>query len=124
LNEIERIGGEEGLERLIRLFVDRVFADFIIGYQFEGRDKERIVRHETEFASAHLGGVQVYAGRPLVSAHRPLKINRGHFRRRLAILRTVLSEQGIAEDVIERWVAFERQFERAITDGTDCVREP
>jgi hemoglobin len=117
----ERLGGEEGVRRIVAAFLDRVFADFIIGFLFEGKDRARIERAEVELASTHLGGNLGYSGRGIVSTHRPLKINAGQFRRRLAILRTVLREKGAPEDVIDRWIAHDRRLEKVITDGTDCA---
>ena len=121
MTDYERIGGEAGLRRVVEAFVDRFYDDFIIGFLFVGRDKAKIARHEAELAAAHLGGPRRYAGRPLGEAHGPLKINRGHFRRRLAILEHVLREQGVPEDVIARWVAHDRRLERIVTTGVDCV---
>ena len=120
MTDYERIGGHAGLEALIGVFVDLVFDDFIIGYLFEGRDRARIVRHEIEHAAAHLGGPRAYSGRPIPEVHQPLRINAGHFRRRLAILRTVLRERAVDEDIIDRWVASNQRLQAAITDGTDC----
>jgi len=121
MTDYERIGGRAGLETLIGAFIDRVFDDFIIGFLFIGKDRARIVRHEMEHASAHLGGPSTYSGRPIPAVHRPLRINAGHFRRRLAILRTVLSDHGVDADIIERWVASNQRLESSITDGTDCL---
>jgi hemoglobin len=121
VSDYEALGGHDGVTRLVEAYVDRFFADFIIGYLFEGRDRARIVTHEVEFAAAHLGGPKDYTGRPIDAAHQPLRINRGHFRRRLAILRTVLNEHGVDSELVDRWVAFEQRLEAAIVDGTDCA---
>lgn len=123
MTDYDRVGGEDGLRRVIDAFVDRMFADFIIGFLFEGKDRDRIKRHEFELAAQHLGGPFRYAGRPVAPTHRPLRINKGQFRRRLALLRTVAREHGVPDDVIERWLAHDRALERTITDGTDCVPE-
>jgi len=123
-SDYERLGGADGLEALVRAFIDRVFDDFIIGFQFVGRDKDRIVMHETAHAAQHLGGPDAYAGRPVHRVHHPLKINRGQFRRRLAILRTVLSEHQVPADIVDRWVAADQRMEAAITDGSECLPEP
>ncbi len=123
MTDYERIGGQQRLEILIAAFIDRVFDDFIIGFLFIGKNRERIVRHEITHAAAHLGGPNAYAGRPMAQVHKPLKINSGHFRRRLAILRTVLTENAVDEGVIERWVSANQRLEAAITDGTECVVE-
>ncbi len=121
ITDYERLGGDEGLSRLVRAFVDRVFEDFIIGFLFAGKDRARFVQHETAFAAAHLGGPRAYAGRPLGAVHGPLKINRGHFRRRHAILRHVLREHGVDDAVIARWIGAEQGLERVVTTGIDCV---
>lgn len=121
MTDYERMGGEEALAAAVGAFVDRFFADFIIGFLFVGKDRDRIVRHEIELASQHLGGPHRYQGRPIGEVHRPLRINRGQFRRRLAIVRTVLREHGVPDDVIDRWIATEQKLERVVTDGTDCA---
>ena len=121
MTDYERLGGEAALRRIVGAFVDRFFADFIIGFLFEGKDRDRIVRNESAFAAAHLGGPKAYLGRPVGPMHQALKINTGHFRRRHAILRQVLAEQGVPDDVIEHWIAYEQSLQGVITTGQDCV---
>lgn len=120
VDDLTAVGGEAGVARILRRFVDRVFADLIIGYLFDGKDRERIWRFEVQHAMRQLGAEIPYQGRPLVAVHRPLRIHAGHFRRRLAILRTVLAEEGVPEDVASRWVAADAKFERAFTEPGDC----
>ncbi|MCA9572583.1 MAG: hypothetical protein KC656_32305 [Myxococcales bacterium] len=112
---------EDDLARVVDAFVDRMFDDFIIGFRFEGADRERVKRFELELARKHLLGLGSYGGRPIGPLHRAQRINAGQFRRRLALLQTVALEEGLDPDVLERWVAHDRKLERAITDGTDCV---
>jgi truncated hemoglobin YjbI len=97
--------------------------DFVIGFFFAGRDLERIIAHEYEHAAIALGAAVPYTGRPLASSHRPLKINAGHFRRRLALLRNEIEAAGIPEDIRDRWLAHQRALEAVVTDGTDCAPE-
>ncbi len=121
MTDYERIGGEEALAEVVGAFVDRFFDDFIIGFLFQGKDRDRIVRHEIEHAGRHLGGPLPYTGRGLKPVHAPLKINKGHFRRRLAIVAFVLREHGVPEDIVERWITFEQKLEPTITTDRDCV---
>ena len=121
MTDFETLGGREEVERLVRAFVHASAEDFIVGFFFEGKDLERIIRHETEMAVAHLGGPSRYSGRPLRTAHGPLKINRGHFRRRLAIMRTILLAEGTAEDIVERWLDANRALEGSVVIDRDCV---
>ncbi len=109
------------LEQVIPRFVDRMFADFIIGFRFAGKDRDRVVKHELELARRHLLGQGRYTGRPIGPLHRAMKINAGQFRRRLAILKTVLREHDVDEAVITQWIAHDRKLEPVLTDGTDCV---
>jgi hemoglobin len=120
-SDYERLGGEEGLRSILDDLVQRMAADFVIGWLFEGRDLQHIARQEVSFAAAHLGGPRAYEGRPLPRVHQPLPINRGMFHRRLALLRTVLREHGVDEGVIERWLAHDARLEASLTDGTDCA---
>jgi truncated hemoglobin YjbI len=121
MTDYEAIGGAAALAAIISDFVDFEARDFIVGFLFEGRDLDRIKVREVEFAARHLGGPDVYTGRPLPSAHKPLRINAGQFRRRLAILATILRRHGVDEAIVERWLAHERALEPLITDGSDCV---
>ena len=121
MTDFETLGGREGVERLVRAFVEASARDFIVGFFFEGKDLERIILHETELAIAHLGGPSRYSGKPLRAAHGPLRINRGHFRRRLAILRTILREEGAPEDIVDRWVEANRALENSVVIDRDCV---
>jgi truncated hemoglobin YjbI len=113
--------GEDRVRAIVGALVRRMAGDFVTGFLFEGRDHERIVRHELELARAHLGGPQAYGGRPLGAVHRPLKINRGHFRRRLSLLALVLEEHGVPADVAQRWIDHEAALEPVVSDGTECV---
>ncbi len=117
----DRLGGEPGARRLITAFVDRVFADPIIGFRFVGVDRDQLVTREMEHLSAILGGDLTYGGRPLPGVHRPHRINRGQFRRRLAIARTVGAELGVDPDVIAEWNRREGAMQSVITSDEDCI---
>ena len=119
----ERVGGPEAVREVIQAFVAEMADDFVIGFLFQGRDLQRVVTHEVEHATRLLGGPSAYTGRPLAAVHGPLRINRGHFRRRLALLRSLLRRRGVEEEVISRWIDHDLRLEPVITDGLDCVPE-
>jgi len=120
MSDYDTLGGAEGVRHLVESYVARFADDFIIGFLFRNSDLPVLIDRETQLACQHLGGPQRYRGH-LGKSHQPLRINKGHFRRRLAILRTVLREESVPEDVIDRWIEFERKLEPLISDGTDCV---
>jgi truncated hemoglobin YjbI len=117
----DTLGGEDKVRAIVRALVARMAGDFVIGFLFEGRDHERIARHELELASAHLGGPRAYEGRPLGDVHQPLKINLGHFRRRLSLLSLVLEEHGVPADIARAWIAREAALQDVISTGVECV---
>jgi truncated hemoglobin YjbI len=122
MTALEQLGGEAGVRAHVAAFVARVVADPIIGFWFAGRDIDRIVRHECEHALMLWGAEVEYTGRPLGTAHKPLGIHAGHFRRRLAILRTVLQERGVEEELVARWVRHDERMMGAIVrnPAEDC----
>jgi truncated hemoglobin YjbI len=113
-------GGPETIARVTARFVDRCFEDRIIGFLFVGKDRTAIARHELAHTLRLLGADVPYEGRPVVNLHRPMRINAGQFRRRLALLRQEILREGLSEDVAEAWLVPQRRMEAAITDGTDC----
>jgi len=122
VTDYERIGGAEGLIAIFEDFVELIFSDFIIGFLFEGKDRRRILAKEVELAAMHLGGPRNYTGRPLDAVHKKLPINRGHFRRRMALLRKVLVAHQVDADVIERWIGHnEALVDQILGRDVDCV---
>lgn len=100
----ELIGGEQGLRPLVERFVERVFADVMIGFLFRNADKTRVAAKELELAARHLGADVPYTGKPLREAHAPHPISAGHFDRRKKILEEVLLEAGVDARVRETWL--------------------
>lgn len=121
MTPFEEAGGEVVVRAIVDRFVDRAFDDMIIGFFFTGRDRARVKQHEYEHAAGVLGAPVAYAGRPIVPLHRPLQINAGQFRRRLALLRQEIERAGVPSHVAAIWLAAQQAMERQITDGTDCV---
>ncbi len=109
------------MRAVVDRFVDRCFDDRIIGFLFEGRDRVALKRHELAHTAVLLGADVAYEGRPVAAVHRPMRINAGQFRRRLAILRQELVREGLSEELVEAWLAPQRRMERIVTDGTDCA---
>lgn len=113
-SDFERIG-EEALKSAIDDFVDRCFADMMIGYMFPEVRRDRIKRFEFEHAAEHLGSGSGYGGRPIDKAHAALRIMGGHFDRRLMILRETLVDHNMPEDIIERWLAYHESLRTLVT---------
>jgi len=122
LSHFSQIGGESKLRTVIDEFVERVFADTMIGFLFQRANKERIKRFEYEHAAALLGGPITYTGRDLREAHKRHPILGGHFARRRQILKNVLIKHAIPDEVIEGWLAEVDALREQVTSDlvTEC----
>ena len=80
--------GADALRAVVTDFYDRVFRDAMIGFMFQGKDKQHLIDREYELVAALLGAPGVtYTGRPMRVAHAQHTIFGGQFERRLQILR-------------------------------------
>ncbi len=122
MTRFEQIGGETGLRAIIDEFVERVFADTMIGFLFARASKERIKRFEYEHAAELLGANIAYTGKDLREAHRKHPILGGHFARRRQILKNVLTKRAIESSIIEHWLAEVDALREQVTSNlaTEC----
>lgn len=119
----ERLGGEATLRAIIDDFVEKTFADVMIGYFFAKADKARVKAKEYEFAARHLGLDVPYTGEPLPRVHARHDIRGGHFMRRMQLLKETLEKHSAPPEVIEHWLSHTEQMRAAITasQGSDCT---
>jgi hemoglobin len=120
----EDLGGEPVLRQIIDRFVDRVFADVMIGFLFRNARKERVKQKEYEHAAEHLGAGSRYTGRALDEAHRAHPIMGGQFNRRLIILKETLEAFHVPEHVKQHWLAHTESLRPLITADTGQECDP
>lgn len=111
----ERLGGEPVLRSIVGRFVDRMFADPMIGFFFRKASRERVKEKEFELAAQHLGAAVEYTGRPIQQVHAVHPIMGGQFARRLEILRQTLIEAGAPDAVIQHWIAHTESLRSMVT---------
>jgi hemoglobin len=117
----DRIGADL-LRVALADFYDRVFADVMIGFMFQGKDKRRLIDKEWELAAAVLGADIKYSGRPMRAAHAQHTIFGGQFERRLQILRETMRDHGVDEEVQKVWLDHSYALRAQITTdkGSEC----
>ncbi|HLU67669.1 MAG TPA: group 1 truncated hemoglobin [Kofleriaceae bacterium] len=120
---IDRIGGE-ALERVLRDFYDRVFADPMIGHMFEGKNKERLIRKEWELVAGLLGAGVRYTGRPMREAHARVLVFGGHFDRRMQILEETLADHAVDPEVRRRWLDHAASLRAQLVSDPDQACNP
>jgi hemoglobin len=72
----ERLGGEDGIQRLVTDIVDNHYRNPLIRTRFEHvKDRAALERHSVEFLCAGSGGPQAYTGRDLLSTHQGMNVS-------------------------------------------------
>jgi len=115
--------GEAKLRAVLADFYDRVFRDVMIGFMFQGKDKQHLIDREYEMTAKMLGASEVkYTGRPMRTAHAQHTIFGGHFERRLQILRETLTDHQVDVDVQRDWIDHTLALREQITrdKGSEC----
>jgi hemoglobin len=120
----EQLGGEAKLRAVVDTFVDRVFADRMIGFFFRNADKARIQEMEYQLAAGFLGAKIEYSGRPLDQVHRKFPIMGGHFARRRQILKETIEAHGISDDIKKLWLDHTDALRPLITPEADSGCDP
>ena len=118
----DRIGAD-ALRAVITDFYARIFPDVMIGYMFQGKDRQHLIDREYELTAALLGAPGVtYRGRPMRTAHAQHSIFGGQFERRLQILRETLRDHAVDPEVVAAWIDHQLSLRSQITrdQGSEC----
>jgi len=110
-----KLGGERKLRQIIDVFIDRVFADRMIGSFFRTANKSRIKEMEYQLTAEFLGGGVTYKGKPLDQAHAKRPIMSRDFIRRAQLLRETLEAFDVAKEVRDVWLEHTESLRPLIT---------
>jgi hemoglobin len=119
----DKIGADK-LRAVITDFYARIFSDVMIGFMFQGKDRQHLIDREWEFAAGFLGAADVkYTGRPMRAAHAQHTIFGGHFERRLQILREAMAAHDVDPEVQAAWIEHTNALRGQITGdkGSECA---
>jgi truncated hemoglobin YjbI len=119
---LELVGGEARVRAVLQALYERLFTDPIVGFLFEGRDKEHIVSQQLAFTCRFLGGPDRYEGKPLPEAHATLPLLPGHFDRRHKLLEQVLGEQGVPDEVKRVWLRIDESLRGSVLAAGEEAR--
>jgi hemoglobin len=115
--------GPDALRAVITDFYSRIFPDVMIGFMFEGKNRQHLIDREYELVAALLGAPGVtYTGRPMRTAHAAHTIFGGHFERRLQLLRETLRDHAVDPEVQAAWIDHTLSLRSQITRdrGSEC----
>ena len=72
----DRLGGQDGITRLVTDIVDNHYRNPLIRTRFEQiKDRAAVERHSVEFLCAGSGGPQAYTGRDMLTTHKGMNIS-------------------------------------------------
>lgn len=110
----ERIGGRATLEKVHKIFYDKVYGDPWLGKFFAAIDQKHIESQQTDFMSMLFGGPKSYSGRMPIDAHEHIMISEELFASRTALLRQSLVEAGLGPVETDDWLRIDTAFKNVL----------
>ena len=104
LISIHAVGGLPTLQKVRRIFYDRVYANRWPEPFFEGHGQETIENRQIRFMEQKTGGLVQYTGKALELAHHRIYITKKLLEVRQALLKEALEETGIPGQRGKRWL--------------------
>lgn len=112
---VGRLGGPDRLREILAVFYDRLLADSIVGFFFAGKDLAKVIDGQHAFLMRAFQETERFHGIHPSKAHVDLApILRGHFDRRLMLLRETLVADGVHAADISAWIKVEEGMRRLI----------
>lgn len=113
----ERLGGADGVARLIDEFYVRVLGDPELSPVFLHASLEKLLRMQKEFFGAALDGPQNYTGLALAHAHAGMGITTRQFTRYVRHLLETLEAHGVSPKDINAVVSRIAMYADDVTGG-------
>lgn len=110
----EAIGGLPTIERVHKIFYDKIYDHPWLQQFFKGFDQQAIEDKQTSFMGEKFGG-PAYNGKPLRQVHENMFIPHELAELRHAILRDSLKEALVPEEQVERWLRIDKAFMQQVT---------
>ena len=108
--DFEKLGGKVMLEKISKVFYDKVYEHAWIGLYFKEVPQERIESQQVDFMQGALGGPTSYCGRLPVPAHKHMFINEELFDIRQELLQEAFVEACACQELIDKWLRIDNAF--------------
>jgi truncated hemoglobin YjbI len=121
-NLYERIGGRATLEKVHKIFYDKIYAHPWIGQYFQNIQQDVIEIQQTEFMSQAMGGPAMYCGKLPIPAHKHMFITENLFELRTQLLKDSLNESRVSLADQQAWLKIDQAFKKGIVKSniSDC----
>ena len=108
--QFESYGGRAILEKVSKLFYDKIYEDDWLKSFFKHVPQEYIEAQQVDFMQTALGGKNIFAGKTPPHAHKHIFITEDVYRAREKLLLDSLKECNVSEGLIKRWIEIEDAF--------------
>jgi len=106
----DAIGGLPDMQHVHTVFYDKVYAHPWLGQFFAGHDQKVIELRQTQFMAEKMGSKVSYVGKDLDVSHMRMYISEELLVLRQGLLREAIEEEGIAPELVTRWLKIDHAF--------------
>ena len=110
----DEVGGLPTLQKVHKIFYDKLYAHEWLKKFFVGHNQEAIENRQTLFMAEKMGGSVTYMGKQPRMAHRAMYISQELFDLRKCLLEESLQEAGLSKALSERWLKIDNAFKGQI----------
>jgi len=114
----EQLGGRDILEKVSKIFYDKIYEHPWIGLYFQDVPQDVIESQQVDFMTSALGGPKVYLGKLPVAAHKHMLLDNDIFDLREQLLNEALKEANACEELILRWNKIDEAFRAKIVKSS------
>lgn len=114
LKRFEALGGKAILEKVSKIFYDKIYKHEWIGQFFKDIPQDRIESQQVDFMASSLGGPKNYCGRLPIPVHKNMFISDELFDLRHELLIESLKEANASEELIAKWTKIDDAFKSGI----------
>lgn len=108
--EFKSMGGTAMLEKISKIFYDKIYEDLWLKLYFEEIPQQHIERQQVAFMQAALGGDNLYCGQTPPAAHKHMYITHALFEARQVLLDESFEEANASDLLIEKWQKIDDAF--------------
>lgn len=106
----EQLGGRPTIERVHKVFYDKLYAHPWLGKFFVEVSQRLIEDQQTDFMAQTMGGPAAYCGKFPIPAHKHMFITEELFDTRHELLEQSLQEVGVPQALAASWLAVDAAF--------------
>ena len=121
---LENLGGRPILERVHKVFYDKLYEHPWLKLFFSDIDQKTIEDQQTDFMVSNMGGGKIYSGALPKNAHKHMFIDHEMFDLRQDLLQASLDECKVPSALAERWMRIDGAFRKSIVkeDPSQCEK--